>query len=477
MNTTISAMEKIILKALLSNNEFSRKTTPHMKKEYFESQLSKFLFEAFSSYFSKYNNIPTRDYIQLSVEKNDMLNEEQFAESKQIINEVYAEKIDKYDDKWLTEETEKWCQERGLFNAIIESINIMDGTDKKTSSHAIPDKIKDALAISFDTRIGHDYLEDVEQRYEFYHDVTQKFPFDLSLFNKITKGGISRKTMNCILSQTGGGKSQLMCHFASSYIQSGLNVLYITCEMAEERISERIDANLMGVDIGEIPKMNQMTYYKRIEKMKKKVNGRLIVKEYPAASANVNHFRQLLQELKLKKNFIPDIVFIDYLNICASARYTGLSGVNSYMYVKAIAEEIRGMAQEQNIAIWTATQTNRDGLDASDVSLANTSESIGLPQTLDLMFALIPVDELEEKGQILVKQLKNRYNDLNYYKKFVIGMDRSRMTFYDSTMDAGNGMSDNGTQDPVEQDLNEFGVGFGTEHADNGSKFSGIDFE
>jgi len=468
--------EKIVLKGLLSKEPFAREVAPFIKEEYFETTLSQIIFKSFMEYFTKYNSCPPRDYITLETSKDENMNEAQYSDCKKLIEEVYSENIATYDLKWLRKSTEKWCQERALFIAILKSINILDGTDKNHTQQAIPDLVKDALGVAFELSVGHDYIEDYEKRFNFYHDTTQKIAFDMSIFNKITKGGVSRKTSNCILAQTGGGKSQLMCHFAANYMQDGLNVLYITMEMAEERISERIDANLMDVDIGDIAKMSAMTYASKMNAIGKRVKGRLIVKEYPTGSANVNHFRQLIQELKMKKNFVPDVILVDYLNICASARYrTNAGAVNSYSYVKSIAEELRALAQEENVVLWSATQTNRDGLDASDVSLSNTAESIGLPQTVDLFFAMISVDELEEQGKIMIKQLKNRYNDVNYYKKFIIGVDRAKMKFFD--VDSGIDLSGSGKADSDDSDdMNQYGAKFGSEHGSMSDKFKDLDF-
>lgn len=472
MTQTIPVSEKIILKSLLVDDDFTREVSSYIKSEYFESSLAREMFDAFYQYYAKYNKIPPRDYLEFSFDGNDLLNEQQLKDSKTILSEVYNEDISKYDKTWIKDTSESWCKERALFLAIMDSISIIDGSDKqRRNSNAIPEIVRTALGVSFDKSIGHDYLDDYQKRYEFYHDITQKFPFDLEILNKITKGGISRKTLNCVLAPTGGGKSQFLGHLAAGYMRDGYNVLYITCEMAEERISERLDANLMNVDIGDIPGMAENTYYAHIKKIQNSVKGKIIVKEYSEGTCNSVIVRNLVDDLKIKKNFVADVIVIDYINICASSRYrTGT--VNSYSYIKAIAEELRGLAKELDIAMWTATQVNRDGFNNSDISIENTSESMGLTHTVDLYFALIPLEELESKGQILVKQLKNRYNSLNYYHKFILGIDRAKMKFYNcltSTVDlSGAGETDEDSENGPD---NSYGVGYGSESPEKKDKF------
>ena len=469
-------MEKILLKGLISSDEYAREITPYIKPEYFETLLSKTLFQFYYDYFNKYNCNPTKDYFELEIEKYDLFNEEQFSDGKEMITEIFDCDISKYDKEWFKSESEKWCQNRAIINAVMDSISVIDGSDKKRSTHAIPDMMRDALSVSFDTHIGHDYIEDHAERYAFYHDVSQKFGFDMEYFNRITNGGVSRKTLNCILAMTGGGKSQLMCHLAASYMKAGLNVLYVTCEMAEERIAERIDANMMDMNISDVAKMSEMNYIKKIDKINKSMMGKMVIKEYPTATANVNHLRQLLQELKMKKNFIPDVLIVDYLGIMTSSRYSGNSNANSYTIVKAIAEELRGLVQDENMVGWTGHQTNRDGIDSSDLSMTNIADSVGLAYTCDLLFGIISIPELEERGQVMIKQLKNRYNDMNTYNKFIIGVNRAKMQFFDLAPTAQVGLHST-EQAPFDDEKGSAGFGYGSEHAESKDKFNEVNFD
>ena len=442
----MNKVENLILKNLLLEEEYVRKTLPFIKAEYFSDFLEKNLFNVISKYFSEYNALPTKEALEIEVGQLDSISDEQHNKLVDIIRDIDSEKSD---PDWIVDTTEKWCKERAIYLALMESIKIAEGNDESKTPSAIPNILSDALAVSFDNHIGHDYLQDYEERYEFYHHREEKIPFDLEFFNRITKGGIPNKTLNIALAGTGVGKSLFMCHVASSCLLQGKNVLYITLEMAEEKIAERIDSNLLNVDIQNLNQLPKMMFDNKITALSKKTQGKLIVKEYPTASAHSGHFRSLLNELALKKSFKPDIIFIDYLNICASSRYRANAAVNSYSYIKAIAEELRGLAVEANLPIVSATQTTRSGFASSDVDLTDTSESFGLPATADLMFALISTEELEGLNQIMVKQLKNRYNDPTVNKRFVIGIDRSKMRLYDVEQSAQENLSDSG-QDEIE---------------------------
>lgn len=422
-------LEQTILSNLLYNDDFFRRVFPYIKEEYFDDVSSKKIFSTLADYVEKYQGTPSIEALKISLDSRRDLNEELF---KGIIETVDKLKIDKEtNQEWLISETEKFCQDKDLYNSIRRAILILDGNEKDLDKGSIPKLLSDSLGISFDTHIGHDYLEDFETRYDFYHRKEERIPFDIEILNKITKGGLPKKSLSVLMSSTGVGKTLVMCHMAASMFVLGKNVLYITAEMAEERISERIDANLLDVTLDELSEMPKDVFEKRIKKIRDKTPGKLIVKEYPTGSANAAHFRHLLNELKMKKQFAPDIVFIDYLNICSSSRIKGSSVSNTYILVKSIAEEIRGLAMEFNIPIVSATQSNREGYGNTDVDLTNTSESIGLPQTVDAMFALISTEELESMGQLMVKQLKNRWGDLGYFRRFVIGIDRSKMKLYD----------------------------------------------
>jgi len=435
-------IEFLILKNLLHNEEYLRKTVPFLKKEYFQDNNQKIVFEEIFNFVSEYNEVPTKEILSIEIEKRKDINETSFKEVTHLIGCLDDDPVE---FEWLTDTTERWCRDRAIYLALLESIAIADGKEEKTAD-AIPSILSDALAVSFDNHIGHDYLQDYQERYESYHRREDKIPFDLEYFNKITKGGLPNKTLNIALAGTGVGKSLFMCHLASSTLLEGRNVLYITLEMAEEKIAERIDANLLNVNIQEITDLPQTMFESKVTNLAQKTQGTLIIKEYPTASAHSGHFKSLISELALKKSFKPDIIFVDYLNICASSRYRGNSNINSYSYIKAIAEELRGLAVETNVPIVSATQTTRSGFGSSDVELTDTSESFGLPATADLMFALISTEELEPLGQIVVKQLKNRYNDPTINKRFIVGIDRAKMRLYDCEQSAQEDIVDSGQE-------------------------------
>ena len=436
MNKTI---EKTILSHLIWNEDYSRKVIPFIKEDYFTDKNDKVIFNEILKFIQKYNKTPTTTSIQIEIDNRKDLNEAQFKEIRETVLSLEKEDVN---IDWLSDTTENWCKEKAIYNAIVDGISIIEGRDKNRKPDALPSLLTDALAVSFDNRVGHDYLKDSGERFDYYHQVEERIPFDLEFFNKITKGGLPQKTLNVALAGTGVGKSLFMCHMASNCLSQGKNVLYITLEMAEERIAERIDANLMNISIDDLHDLPKTMYQDKIEKVKKRADGTLIIKEYPTASAHTNHFRQLIQELAIKKSFKPDIIFVDYLNICASSRFRGGSNINSYTIIKAIAEELRGLAVENNLPIVTATQTTRSGFVSTDIGLEDTSESFGLPATADFMFALISTDELEELNQIAVKQLKNRYNDPTSNKRFVLGVDRARMKLYDVEMKAQDDIVD-----------------------------------
>ncbi len=445
-------MEKIeflILKCLINNEDYSRKVLPFIKSEYFEDPHQKMVYEEIFSFVEKYNELPTKEVLSIEVEKRNDINEDSFKSVTHLISCLDESPVE---NEWLIDTTEKWCRDRAIYLALLDSIAIADGKDDKKGRDAIPSILSDALAVSFDNHIGHDYLQDYEERYEFYHQKEEKIPFDLEFFNKITKGGLPNKTLNIALAGTGVGKSLFMCHVASSCLLQDKNVLYITMEMAEEKIAERIDANLLNVGIQDIVDLPKPMFSTKVNNITKKTMGSLVIKEYPTASAHSGHFKALLTELSLKKSFKPDIIFVDYLNICASSRYRANANVNSYSYIKAIAEELRGLAVETNVPIVSATQTTRSGYGSSDVELTDTSESFGLPATADLMFALISTEELEGLNQILVKQLKNRYNDPTIYKRFVIGIDRAKMRLYDCEQSAQNDLIDTNQEEGYTKD-------------------------
>ena len=422
-------LQTIILQSIIKNEEFCRKVIPHIKSEYFENE-KKPIYDLILGFISKFNKIPNVSALEVEFQNSSTINR---SDANDILSCIQSlEKGDPCDIDWLLRTTEEWCKQRAVTIAIVKSISIIDGKDKKHSEGAIPDILSKALAVSFDTNIGHDYLENVDERYDFYHLQEDKTPFDIELLNTITKGGVSRKTLNIVLAGTGVGKSLAMCHFAADNLRQGKNVLYITLEMAEEKIAERIDANLLDVQIDQIENLPRDLFKTKVSKIQEKTQGKLIIKEYPTATAHVGHFRALLDELRMKKDFAPDAIYIDYLNISASSRMKGLGGsINTYSYIKAIAEELRGLAVEFNVPIWSATQVTRSGFGNTDVELTDTSESFGLPATADLMFALISTEKLEGMNQLMVKQLKNRYNDPTQNKRFVVGIDRSKMRLYD----------------------------------------------
>jgi archaellum biogenesis ATPase FlaH len=422
-------LEKTILSNLLYNDDFSRKVTPYIKDEYFDDPSIKTIFQSFSEYVAEYKEPPSIEALKITIDSRTDVNEEQYKEITKTINDL---KLDKdTNQEWLLNETEKFCQDKDLFNSIRKAILILDGKDKEYDKGAIPKLLSDSLGVSFDTHIGHDYLEDFEERYEFYHRKEERVPFDVDILNKITKGGLPRKSLTLLLATTGGGKSLVKCHMAATSFMHGKNVLYISSEMAEERIGERIDANLLNITLDELKEMPRDIFEKKIKRVKSKQPGKLIVKEYPTGSAHAGHFRHLLNELRLKKNFVPDIIFVDYLNICASSRIKGTAAANSYTLVKSIAEEIRGLAMEFNCPIVSSSQYNRSAYDSSDVDLTNTSESMGIAHTADCILGLITSEELDGLGQLMIKQLKNRWGDLGYYRRFVVGINRAKMRIYD----------------------------------------------
>ena len=422
-------LELTILRNLLTDEKYMRKVLPFVKPDYFEG-IYRILFKEAGKYVGKYNKLPSAESFKVEIDQSDRLNGENYTVAVDLVPQLFSK--EEIDEQWLVDTTEKWCQDRAIYNAIMESISIIDGKHETLTKGALPDLLSKALGVAFDTNVGHDYIENQEERYEFYHQQEDRIPFDLEYFNKITKGGVPNKTLNIALAGTGVGKSLFMCHVAASALVQGRDVLYITMEMAEERIAERIDANLLNTPIDQLTNLSKEMHRTKVEDMARKTAGKLIIKEYPTGSAHTGHFRALLNELKLKKQFEPEIIFIDYLNICASSRMKGMGGaINSYNYIKAIAEELRGLAVEFNVPLFSATQTTRSGYSNSDVGLEDTSESFGLPATADLMFAIISTEELQNRGQMMVKQLKNRYNDPVANRRFVIGVDRSKMRLYD----------------------------------------------
>lgn len=435
--------EEIILLNLIKNESFMRKAIPFLKSEYFDASPERKLFEQIQNHITEYNKLPSVNALALGIQERTDLSESEFQACGTLLEDL-SEAQAESNEEWLLDETEKFCQEKAVYNAIMDSIQILDGKDQNRDKGSIPVLLQDALGVSFDPHVGHDYIDKWDERYDFYHKIEKRIPFDLEYFNKITSGGIPRKTLSIILAGTGVGKSLAMCHFAAANLLQGYNVLYITLEMAEERIAERIDANLMNVTMDDLKMLSKDMYEKRMKNIMSKTKGKLIIKEYPTASAHTGHFRALVNDLAIKRNFKPDVIFIDYLNICASARIKAGSNVNSYTYVKTIAEEIRGLAVEKEVAIFSATQVNRTGFTNSDPGLEDTSESFGLPATADLMFALISTEEMEQMGQIMVKQLKNRYNDPTLNKRFTVGIDRARMKLYDLHQSAQVGIHDSG---------------------------------
>ena len=438
--STDQTIELTTLSELVSNEQYARKVLPFIKSEYFADRTERILFEEIQKFVEKYNALPTKSTLEIEIDTRRDLNENDISRILSTVKSLKSDKEINYD--WLVETTEKWCKDRAVYNAIVEGISIIDGKDKARSADSIPSILTDALAVGFDNHVGHDYLEDHESRFDYYHTVEEKIPFDLEFFNKITKGGLPPKTLNIALAGTGVGKSLFMCHVAANCLSQGKNVLYVTLEMAEERIAERIDANLMNISMEDLHDLPKQMFDNKINKIIKSTSGKLIVKEYPTASAHSAHFRGLIKELAIKKTFKPDIIFIDYLNICASSRFKGNANVGSYFYIKSIAEELRGLAVETNVPIMSATQTTRSGFSNSDVGLEDTSESFGLPATADLMFALISNEELDGLNQIAIKQLKNRYNDPSMNKRFVVGIDRAKMRLYDIDISEQRSLAD-----------------------------------
>ena len=440
-------IEETILSNLFQNDEFTRKAIPFIKGEYFAERGERIIFEEFEKLFMQYNNVPNPEMIANEVFARKDLFEDEHKNIQEFLEDI--KDIQAVNENWLYDKTEEWCKERAVHNTIMDSIKIIDGRDKTRDKGAIPKMMQDALGVCFDDSVGHDYLEDSDDRYEYYHKVEEKIKFDIDLLNTITRGGLSKKTLNIAMAGTGVGKSLFMCHHASSVLAEGMNVLYITMEMAEEKISERIDANLLNLGMDEIKVVDHDIFSKRINKIKDHNNGKLIVKEYPTGGAHAGHFRALLEELKIKKGFKPDIIFVDYLNICASQRLRMGANVNTYSYIKSIAEELRGLAVEYNCPIVSATQTTRGGYNNTDVGLEDTSESFGLPATADLMFAIIASEELDNMGQWMIKQLKNRYSDPNYYKRFVVGVDKNKMRLYNVEASAQTNIMDSGQDNDI----------------------------
>ena len=450
----MNSLEFTILRNLVTNDEYRRQVYPYLKTEYFESDYNTVLFTLISEFISKYEKCPTKESLEVDLYNKKNISDETFTNVMTLIGELDP---DGCDYKWLIDSTEEWCRNRAIYLSLLESIQIADGNDKEKDMGAIPAILSEAIAVSFDNKIGHDYLDDYQERFEFYNRVENKIPFDLTMLNKITKGGLTSKSLTVALAGTGVGKSLFMCHVAAAALLQGKNVLYITCEMSEEKIAERIDANLLNVPIQDLAGLPEQLYQNKVTNLMKKTNGKLIIKEYPTASAHVGHFRSLLNDLSLKRSFRPDLIFVDYLNICTSQRFKA-SFVNSYTLVKGIAEELRGLAVEQGVPIVSATQTTRSGYGSTDVDLTDTSESFGLPATADLMFALISTEESEQLGQILVKQLKNRYNDLTVNKRFAVGIDRAKMRLYDCEQSAQDNFLDAGDDnDEPPTNKNKFG--------------------
>lgn len=436
-----SKIETVILQNLIHNDDFMRKAIPFIKRDYFSDTNEQKIYDQIKKFIDDFNAVPNTDALIVAFQNDKSLTDDQYKEIIQYVNELTPTE---HNRDWLLTETEKFCKDKALYNAILNSISIIDGRDKSLSTDGIPQLLQDALAVCFDNNVGHDYIDNAQSRYDFYHKVESRIPFDLDYFNKITNGGLPNKTLNVVLAGTGVGKSLFMCHVAASILAQGKNILYITLEMAEERIAERIDANLMNITMDQLKDLPRALFENRIEKIRDKTTGKLIIKEYPTTSAHVGHFKALLNELQLKRQFKPDMIIVDYLNICASSRFKAGANINSYTLIKSIAEELRGLAVEENLPILSATQTTRGGYGNTDVELTDTSESFGLPATVDLMFALIATEELDQLNQIMVKQLKNRYNDPTINKRFVVGIDRARMKLYDLEQNAQKNLSDSG---------------------------------
>ena len=459
--------EHLILNNLLNDEDYARRTLPYLKSEYFSDRTERIVYEQLDAFINKFNALPSREALTIEISNLNNINDKDYTSLNEYVSTLV--KVEEDDRQWLIDTTEKFCQEKALYNAIMESISIIDDKEGRKDKGAIPEILSDALSVSFDPNVGHDLIDNASERYDFYHKVEERIPFDIAKLNDITKGGVPKKSLNIILAGTGVGKSLAMCHMASANLLDGKNVLYITLEMAEEKIAERIDANILNVSLDELKQLPRQSYEKKMERVKGKTSGKLIVKEYPTAAAGTGHFRHLLNELKLKKSFKPDIIYIDYLNICASSRMKMGASINSYTYIKAIAEELRGLAVEQQVPIWSATQTTRSGYGNSDVGLEDTSESFGLPATADFMMAIIASEELEQLNQVMVKQLKNRYGDPNYNKRFVVGIDRAKMRLYDVEESAQEDLID---VDNAKEDkpINSFGT------REKKDKFSGFNF-
>jgi len=461
----MNRLEHSILKNLIYNETFARKVLPFLRTDYFSDNTEKVVYKEVDDFINKYNSLPTHEALIINLTESKKLTEQEVRNSMELLQNINQHKDEPTEMKWLVEQTEKFCQDKAIYNAIMESVSILDDKGDKKAKGEIPKILSDALGVSFDPNVGHDYIDDFSNRYDLYHKVESRVKFDLDIFNKITKGGLPVKTLNVALAGTGVGKSLFMCHVAASCLSNAQNVLYITMEMAEEKIAERIDANLMNVTMDELHVMSKDDYVRKFGVLKNKTQGKLIIKEYPTAAANALHFRALLQELLLKKSFKPDIIFIDYLNICSSSRIKPGGSVNSYTYIKSIAEELRGLAVEAGLPIVTATQTTRSGFTNTDVDLTDTSESFGLPATADFMFALISTEELQQLNQIMVKQLKNRYSDPSVFKRFIVGIDRSKMRLYDTEQSSQSDISDSGQPD---KPLSTFG------NRERRNKFDGI---
>ena len=461
----MNRLEHSILKNLIYNETFARKVLPFLRTDYFSDNTEKVVYKEVDDFINKYNSLPTHEALIINLTESKKLTEQEVRNSMELLQNINQHKDEPTEMKWLVEQTEKFCQDKAIYNAIMESVSILDDKGDKKAKGEIPKILSDALGVSFDPNVGHDYIDDFSNRYDLYHKVESRVKFDLDIFNKITKGGLPVKTLNVALAGTGVGKSLFMCHVAASCLSNAQNVLYITMEMAEEKIAERIDANLLNVTMDELHVMSKDDYIRKFGVLKNKTQGKLIIKEYPTAAANALHFRALLQELQLKKSFKPDIIFIDYLNICSSSRIKPGGSVNSYTYIKSIAEELRGLAVEAGLPIVTATQTTRSGFTNTDVDLTDTSESFGLPATADFMFALISTEELQQLNQIMVKQLKNRYSDPSVFKRFIVGIDRSKMRLYDTEQSSQTDISDSGQPD---KPLSTFG------NRERRNKFEGI---
>ena len=459
-------IENTILNNLFFNEPFTRKTIPFLKESYFTKRDERILFSEIHKFLHTYNNLPTKEAILIELNNRKDLNEEEYKSTKELVASIKEEETDL---KWLTDTTEKFCKDRAVHNAVLEGITILEGKDKTRTPESLPSLLSDALGVSFDKHVGHDYIEDAQERFDWYHTKEKRYPFDLSYFNRITKGGIPSKTLNIALAGTGVGKSLFMCHHSAACLAQNKNVLYITCEMAEEKIAERIDANLMDITMDDLHALPYEMYQKKLENATRGISGKLIIKEYPTATANANHFRILIEELKLKKQFTADIIFIDYLNICASSRLKANGGANSYTIIKSIAEELRGLAVENNVPIFSATQVNRSGFTNSDFGLEDTSESFGLPATADFMIALIATEELDELNQVLVKQLKNRYNDTVVNRKFILDINRAKMKLSDSKEGQQSLVDSNQTDDTG------YGSGFDGNNFDSKFKSNKMD--